>query len=384
MATPAAPVNNTIRLLQGGNGKYPMVLELIPNRLRLTIHHSNQFVGTKPVGYWTFESSGLLSLRQKELIVSLRIKDGEATYPFPKVILRIFLLIYKQAMQQRRILAGDVIKLGEQGILGYIGLGFVRADSVRLPIAPSAASLAGIFLHRGELLMAHHLGLSRVMSALSWQAKRHPAPLVNDRDRPILPMEVALKNSQIGELPRKLVRGSAIHMMDGEQVIFSPPPELHPLFVALFKKLGTKQPVCLITTDLESYDGSLVWMPTANEIEINIGAGKEGNTIAGCFVYLLPNQNADGVTLMEDGFLVSLTAVGWHSLKHAINNRSGFTLKASDGEMDFVWRWRGDELLPVLADPNRVQTVKNEGILINVLDKILDFVDTLKRRLRRE
>ena len=38
-----------------------------------------------------------------------------------------------------------------------------------------------------------------------------------------------------------MIRGSSVHMADGEQVVFVPPPELHQLLTAVFNKLNGKE-----------------------------------------------------------------------------------------------------------------------------------------------
>ena len=86
---------SSIKILSGGIGNYPIKLELVPKRLVVSIYQQNLPGKGSHIPCWIFVSHGLAALKQRELVLVLRIKDSGQATKFPKAPLPLFMFLFK-------------------------------------------------------------------------------------------------------------------------------------------------------------------------------------------------------------------------------------------------------------------------------------------------
>jgi hypothetical protein len=329
---------SSIKILGGGIGHYPIKLELIPKRLIVSVYQLDLPGKGSQIPCWIFVTQGMVALKQREFVLVLRFAKDDDGKKFPKTPLPLFMFLYKAILQKMRFVTGDVIRFGEKGLLGFAGMGFtfgnISANAIELP----QHYLSCVLLTKEELMAAQAFGLTRVLSRMGFEASRFPFNPWNDTERPGLPMQAVIKNTQFKNIKALSLKHSSVNLVDGDKVVLSLAAAMHGAVNGFIKEQGNLSQLGFITRLLPYHEGALVWLPEKDSIEMNVHPDSEGEIIAGSFV-LFSRGETTGARILEDGFNAQFDDEAWLALRNAIARRQNLTIAPSGGDMEFSLVW---------------------------------------------
>jgi len=334
---------NTIKILKGTMGQFPLTLALVENKLAVTVHH-HKLLGTgSHIPCWTYVSHGLSKLKQKEIVFTLKLKETDDMPAFSRQPLKIFLMLYQYALKDKRVDVGDVTSLGETGLFGFSGIGYtiglIKAGELPLP----TSYLSCILLSKEEHFVAQALGLSRVIARMGYEKNRFPALPWNDSERNGVAFQSVLKASTVRNLKPLRLKHCTVNLIAGDKVVLVLSPMLKRALVDYFSTRNANSLVCLLTQFEAYHEGCLVWLPGRDSIEMNTRPGATGELIAGSFVILAPGKETTGATMLEDGFLMAFNHDTWSAFKNAIAKGVDVNIPASHGGMEFCVSWQAGD-----------------------------------------
>jgi len=372
---------SSIKILSGGIGDYPIKLELVPKRLIVSIYQQDLPGKGSHIPCWIFVSHGLAALKQRELVLVLRINNSDQAEKFPKTPLPLFMFLFKAILQKKRFSLGDVIRFGEKGLMGFGGMGFtfgnINARHIQLP----PHYLNCVLLTGEEVVAAQALGLTRVLTRMGFEMNRFPFNPWNDDQRKSMPMQGVIQNSQIRSIKNLQLKHSSVNLVAGEKVVLIVAAAMHGTIINFIKEQGNNAQLSFITQLLPYHEGALVWLPEKDNIEMNVHPDLEGNVIAGSYVSLSHGEQS-GAVMVEDGFQVQLDDEAWLALRNAIAKKQNVSITPSSGDMEFSLIWN------TMTNPEKdsglnLPPIAGQGVEQNVAESE-GWMGRLKRLIRRE
>ncbi|MEJ2178947.1 MAG: hypothetical protein P8Y28_00580 [Gammaproteobacteria bacterium] len=266
--------SSSIKILGGSIGNYPIKLELVPKRLSVSIYQQDLPGKGSHIPCWIFVSHGFAALKQRELVLILRINNTSQANKFPKTPLHLFMFLFKAVLQKKRFTIGDVVRFGDKGLMGFGGLGVTFSDVTLRQIQ----------------LPPHHLNC------------------------------VLLTREEV------------------EKVVLVVAAAMHGAIVNFIKQQGNNARFGFITQLLPYHEGALVWLPEKDSIEMNVHPDLDGNVIAGSYVALTQGEQSgavmveDGfqVELDNESWLALRNAI-------ARKQNISITPSSGDMEFSLVW-----------------------------------------------
>jgi hypothetical protein len=345
---------STVKILSGGIGDYPIKLELITKRLIVSVYQQNLLGKGSHIPCWIFVTEGMAAYKQKEFVLVLRLKKGESGKTFPKPPLQLFMFLYKAVAQKKRFHIGDVTRLGEKGLMGFKGLGYtfelLDTRGLKLP----ERYLSCILLTTEETMAAQASGFTRVLARLGYEMNRYPVNPWNDLERSSLRMQTVLKQSEFRDLNAVSVKHSSVNLVGGDRVVLILAPTAQGMVVEFIKQQAAQPRLGFITQLLPYHEGTLVWLPDKDLIEMNMQPDAEGKLIAGSFLVMTRGEQT-GASMMEEGFNMQFDPQSWQAFCNAIARKQNLTLAAQGGEMEFSLVWN------TTADPEKMPGVNIQG-----------------------
>ena len=329
---------SSVKIIGGTVGEYPIRLEMVPKRLVVSVF-KHELVGIgSHIPCWVFVTQGMRAFKQKEFVLVLRAgKDGNDK-AFPKAPLQLMLFLYKAVSQKRTFNVGDIIRLGEKGMLGYWGMGFTYELVVSNKLNLPAQYLTCVLLGKEGLIAGQAFGLTRVLARMSYEANRFPIGAWNDLDRNDIPLKATITNSEFKNVSSLALKHCSVNLLEGEKVVLVLSPLVHNAICNFVKAQGSTARLGFITQLLPYHEGSLVWLPEKDSIEMNVLPDAEGNLIAGSFL-LITRSEQMGTTMLEDGFELQIDAQTWPQLATALMRKQNIVIPANNGEMEFNLIW---------------------------------------------
>jgi len=327
-----------VKIIGGTVGEFPIRLEMIPKRLIVTVSkHDLVGIGSH-IPCWVFVTQGMNAFKQKEFVLVLRAdKDGNAR-AFPKSPLQLMLFLYKAVCQKRTFNVGDIIRLGEKGMLGFWGMGFtyelVTGKELNLP----KHYLTCILLSKEGLIAGQAFGLTRVLARMGYEANRFPIGAWNDLERNNIPLQATISNSVFKNINALALKCCSVNLLGGDKVVLVLSPLIHGAICNFIKAHSSGTRLGFITQLLPYHEGHLVWLPEKDSIEMNVRPDAEGNLIAGSFL-LISRSEQMGASMLEDGFELQLDAQTWPQLFTALLRKQNLVIPANNGEMEFSLIW---------------------------------------------
>src|SRR5262249_16400963 len=156
---------------------------------------------------WTYVTSGLWKVGQKDLIFSLHRGPGEAPGDFPKDPLDFFGQVYELTSQGRLVDVGGYTCFQKpSGFLGRtdpIGFAYSPPENFEgLVLPPPNTGLTAILLTADEAAVVPSLGTYRVLTLLGQANRYYPCPPWSDRRRPSVLSQQDLTQSLLAKIPR--------------------------------------------------------------------------------------------------------------------------------------------------------------------------------------
>jgi len=207
----------------------PILIDVIPGKLkaRVCVHDIESENGRVPC--WSYVTDGLWSMKQRELIFTLRRHPEEGPRDYPEMILGLFKEVYARAEQGNVAGLDAVIQCGPAGFLGVKdvkALVFISAQPLKGVVSPTP-SLAAIMLMGDEWEVAKTFGLTRVTATLGMAYRYYPFPPWSDRSRSsVVSMKAMQEESVLGKIRhRRWFRTLWVRMEGDKRIILSSLPE---------------------------------------------------------------------------------------------------------------------------------------------------------------
>ncbi|NOZ52429.1 MAG: hypothetical protein GXP08_04695 [Gammaproteobacteria bacterium] len=335
---------NTIKILRGSVGHFPLTLALLQNKLTVTIYYHTLLGTGRHIPCWTYITQGMKALKQKEFVFTLKLKTTDDEKKFSTLPLQLFMFLYQNASQNKRVDIGDTTSLSKKGLFGFSGLGYtfglINSSELSLPVS----CLSCVLLTKEELLVAQTLGLSRIIARMGYEKNRFPLLPWNDRQRSSFAFQRVLMGSAVSKLKSLPLKNCTVSLVAGDKVVLVLSTLLQRAMTDYVEAKGGRksisEPVCLLTQIAVYHQGCLVWHPDKDSIAINTLPDGTGELIAGSFLILAPDKEKTSASMLEDGFLMEFNDASWPVFKNAVIEGLDVNIAASDGGMDFCLRWQ--------------------------------------------
>ena len=209
----APPERAPIAAVEHASGPLVAVVDLVPGELvvNVFVHALNGPKGA--VDCWSYVSDGLSTLGQKEIVITVQRRAGEARGAFPRDLLELYAIIHHFAGQGRLVDVGAATTLPPgEGLLGRGDFrGVLYAPPQVLPgVRVKAPSLTGLIVTQGEVEVAQQLGVVRLMARLGKHYRYFPTAPWVDRDRPELCSPGTMEESLVAKSPRLCLYAASV------------------------------------------------------------------------------------------------------------------------------------------------------------------------------
>lgn len=327
---------------------FPLDVEVAPRLgARIFLHQvaapeSAVSVGTPhlPGWCWSYASRGLEAFGQREVIFTLPVATttGDPGRP-PTDPLRFFATLLGLASQGRVVHAGGLTALGGAGFMGRPGIAYAPAHPVDgVDVAPGALCMLAITAEEVEVHNA--FGQARLLTSLGRASTFYPYPPWSDLRRAAVSSPQTMQGSILAQIPR-VTPGAMARMRDGA-LSLQLRPDAARLMAQVFAQLAPESPYALLTEIDPAADGCLVWQAGQHAPAAIAPSGSAGQSLAGCFVAVVPQQSEEGAQVFEDGFAFFGGQRSIEALRTAISARQRLELGASSGRMPLSLEWPGN------------------------------------------
>jgi len=309
--------------------------ELLPG-LSATVEAHDLPTAHGPLPCWTYVSRGLAPLGQYELVMTLPRRDGN----HPEAPLNLFRVVHGLAGAGKIVSAGEYTELGPSGFLGrpsLRGIGYVPALAIEGVEVPDGA-LAALALLRDELELCKNFGLGRLLARLAEAHDHFPFPPWIDADRPSVVVGGDFEQSVLRHVPRLLVSGARVHK-EGQTIELQLPiagiDQLAPV-----ASMPNDSTLCLFAMPPAAANAVLVWRPGQVAPQACAAPAGDGSRIGGAHCLFVPQQEADGSQLVEDGFAALLNDSSWAQLRRALAEGQPFEVQPQEQDsLSFRLSW---------------------------------------------
>jgi hypothetical protein len=317
---------------------WPVELEVVTGKLWVGVYLHAIESQHGPIGCWSYVTRGLTALEQREIVFTLRRDPDETSDGLPQDPLQLFATLYALADDGQRVGPGDVTGFSGRTFLGHHLL-YVEAqplDGVALP--PSC--LAALLITSDELRAVAEFGSTRVLARMGQASGHYPFPPWADRRRPGLSLTETFEHSLLSkQIPRVACPDVRVGV-ESNQIVVSALSGAQPPWRDRLGDLPDDVPLALLTALDPTANGCLVWAPPQSTPEAITPPASDGSRLCGCFVTLLPEQPENNGQMMEDGFVMELTADSWEEVRSALVEGRDVSIPAAGDGMSFALSWR--------------------------------------------
>lgn len=324
-----------------GEVRFPAQAEIVPGELVVRVHFHEHATAVGRERCWSFVSEGLWAQRQKEIILTLKAEPGEKPEDFPREAFFFYEKMHELAAHGKTVDAGGHTDFGERGFLGRRAVAYTEAYTEPLAprdLVPLSPSLSAILLTEGEFAAYQAIGLSRIRALLGKAYSQFPCPPWSDRRRPSVVTKDALKTSLLARAAILNPGGAVAWCEKGVLTLRLPQGARYRLATGI--EALRDDGVFAILADIDpAADGCLVWTPGEARPHTISRPDARPSRVAGCFLAAVPGARAAGdrSQFVEDGFLLSLSAVSYRALREALKRGSALVLPASPDSFRLEW-----------------------------------------------
>lgn len=341
-ATACGPWKPGLKLAAAEKVTFPMSVQVIPGKLKMLVFPHDIKYQDETISCWSYVTEGMTVHNQKEIIFTLRRDEGHTPGEYPRDFLELFATIFHFAEQGQLVDAGDVSLFAENGFLGrsdFRGIGYVEPQGFSGVETNGAPLLAGILLKGDEAQIAWTFGTTRVASMLGMKYHYYPCPTWSDPKRdPVTSLE-AMNKSTLGEIARTSVRAS--YYEEDNQIFLSLLPSSREELRRFLRGIAPEQPLALRTQVDRRANTCLVWTPNRDTPVAITLQDSSGSRKTGAFLAFVPDQTANEIRMIEDGFALFLTNDSWQNIRAALESGANATipvLNASGACLTVEWQ----------------------------------------------
>jgi hypothetical protein len=315
-------------------GDFPLQLDLVPGELsaRVWLHD------VLSIPCWSYTSDGLSAHGQDELILTVRLSQGEKATDVPKAPLQFFIQVLQFAQAGRTVGSGAITELGGTGLLGHRGIVYTSHREVYQDV-DFTDGLAAIPLKDEEIEAAKAFGVTRILSLLGQAYRHYPWPPWADRTRPGLPLARLMEESILVQLNRIHAPGMTV-CLERDRIVLRLTQGASTQLLNQLAQFPTSAPLVLLTELESSADGCLVWKPGQTQPKAITVPNGTGARLSGCFLALAPGQPVDEGQVVEDGLMMTLRDRSWQAIRDGLRNLSPVEIRAGNDGFGFALEWR--------------------------------------------
>ena len=298
--------------LAGDKPSWPITLSLLEqNLLTVTIyHHEMQSMVSGPFWCWTYITSGLSALGQKEMIFTLKRRTAtEREQDFQTDIIEWFSNIYRLAQSEMLV--------DEWGQSRFYRKGFLGRDDIRLvlysppldiralpPGAMPEERLHIIPATAPEADVVHYYCVMRFISQLGKSERWFPIHPWFDRDRQHCVTTAQMTGTIRSMFSFTSVGGVSVMKRGSDLVMYVPHKSVHDLKSAI----PAQDASIVFGLDSYPYKGSDSGMTWTNQDTVCMAYGVGLTCMSLGFLVFCPDQDQDECMMQEDGYVCKLTS----------------------------------------------------------------------------
>lgn len=309
---------------------------IIPGCLTAQVYLHSIQTQADPLSCWTYVSDGMRSSGQPEIVFTLlRLPDEPSDTP-PWEPLDVFQTLFQLVQQGRSLYPGGYTQFGDRNFMGR-HLIYVPTEILNgVPL--SAKVLTALLVTKEEVEAAQAFGVTRVVSRLGWASRYYPCPPWSDRRRAGLPFEATFRHSLLSGVPSGCFPGVSVCQEDDMINVRLTESSAVSLQKAL-QQVSPTTPLSFVTEIYSGADACLVWEPGQTEPCAIWKEGTEGTHISGCFLMIVPEQEAEEVKLIEDGVALLLSRTTWSFVRDGLMKKRPMQIAPGDGRLPvrFIW-----------------------------------------------
>lgn len=321
---------------------FPQEFELIPGKLKATVHLKAAEPEARLPNQWIYTSEGLWQAGQKEVYFALRQDDGINPLDFPQAPLQLFKTIHEHAEQEEYVDFGSITEFSCAGFIDQNWKAMAYLEP--MPNEQSyfkVPAVSAILLNDLELRTASQFGLTRVIALLGEHFNHYPCPRWSylKRESPLNETSLNLmKAARTAEIPRLLLLEAAIYRERAVTVLEIPQSAGSKLKTLLQRP--SSEPIMFITSyDLYS-DACLVWQAEPGNGPRAIAApGSSGSRLTANSLSIIRQDGESASSTEEDGFLLGINKNSWYELRDALTQNTAFNLVSESGKLLFSLKW---------------------------------------------
>jgi hypothetical protein len=313
----------------------PTLAQAVPNQVTVEFHAHDRVEGT--VGnFLTAVTKGLLSNRQRELVLTLRLESNEDPSAKMKDIVRFVATVQRWARQGNLVDAGGFTKFGERGLFGRAQSGLLYADARPIADIPlPEGALAAIFVAAPEVRTALDYGTYRVLTRIGLQLRVFPYPVWGELERPSV-VTSRESESLLTRVPR-LPALNVFFVVTDERLRISVPRGS----LSLLRGVGSlpgNTPFVLLTRPAPNANSILTWTPGQQEVSGISQEGSDGSRLSGSCLMIVPAAQRNQIRQFEDGYSLHFSSDSWGLLSATLLAQRSLSLNmAEDMRLELEW-----------------------------------------------
>ncbi len=335
-STPRDPSGERVVLPTPGN---PSELHPIPGNLSVRVH-AHDPLGVEGA-FITLVSEGLRAEGQREILLTLRARDGDDLEARIVDVASFFGSIHRLAGEGKTVDSGGFTQFGLRGILGGSNNGLLYVDAVPLAgIDLPPNPLAAIVVSSDEIALVRDGVTQRLLARMGELYRTYPFPRWNDLERPSLTAADETASSLLFKVERARTSGVSILAESGHLQIMVAPDARAPLR-EMFAISTPAGPFAFLTDPATAANACLVWRPGQTEPAAITPPDSDGSRITGLFLLVTGGVERDEVRLLEDGYSLLLGPASLQSFWHSVEKQQPFSSSRCEG-MTCALEWSSD------------------------------------------
>jgi len=298
---------------------FPQSVDVIPGRLKVRIFLHEIEYEKEIFSCWSYVTDGLMAQKQKEIIFTLRRDPAQKPEDYPRELLDLFATFFHYAEQGQLVDLGQSTLFGETGLGGdrdFRGIGSIEPQGFPGVETKGVPLMAGILLKNDEAQIAWDLGLTRITALLGMKYHYYPCPTWSDLKREPVASLRGMEKSILGQITRLPVRAS--YYEERNHIFFSVLPSGRARLQEFLGKLPPTSPLALRTQPDPRANACLVWHSGQVQPMAITPPNSDGSRKTGAFLAFVPEQDANEIQIVEDGFSLFLTNSAWQKIREAL------------------------------------------------------------------
>lgn len=299
-------------------------IEIVPDVLAIDVYSHTMPTMLETFPCWTFISRGLSTIRQKEIVVSLKQKPDDNEEEIFDVVINYYKIITRLAMEKRYVDQGGFTQFGERKFFDH-QLIYVEAISIPgVPVPQNA--LCVLMVDEDELEWFKEFGELRITAKLGAVTRHFPYPTWSDRDRKSVVSKEDYEATILSQTPILRKPEFAI-FREKDEVVLQIEKTYAEYIRNAFAEFTPEMPRVFLGKLPAGADACLAWDSSYDEPFAISAPEGQGKKLAACFFLLSASDDTgEMVKTLEDGFAALVSATTLQSFDKALQAMKPFRL----------------------------------------------------------